>query len=47
MPRENPRLTLGDRAPPFTLRTSDGQDFPPTEVLSSSALILVFIRGTW
>ncbi len=47
MPRENPRLTLGDSAPPFTLRTSDGQDFRPTDVLSSAALILVFIRGTW
>jgi peroxiredoxin len=47
MPRENPRLTLGDSAPPFTLPTSAGQDTRLTDALSSSALILVFIRGTW
>jgi peroxiredoxin len=47
MPRENPRLTLGQSVPPFTLRTGDGQDIQLTDVLSSSALILVFIRGTW
>ena len=47
MPRENPPLTLGDSAPPFALRTSDSQDIRLTDLLSSSALILVFIRGTW
>jgi peroxiredoxin len=41
------RLKVGDMAPPFALLTGDGQEIRLTDVLSSRAAILVFIRGTW
>jgi peroxiredoxin len=40
-------LRVGDIAPPFALRSGDGQEIRLTDVLSSRAIILVFIRGTW
>jgi peroxiredoxin len=40
-------LKVGDMAPPFALQTGDGQEIRLTDVLSSRAAILVFIRGTW
>jgi len=40
-------LTVGDIAPPFTLRTSAGEDVRLVEVLNSKTAIVVFIRGTW
>jgi peroxiredoxin len=40
-------LKIGDMAPLFALQTGDGQEIRLTDVLSSRAAILVFIRGTW
>ena len=40
-------LTVGDIAPPFTLRTSAGEDVRLVDVLSSNTAIVIFIRGTW
>jgi len=40
-------LSVGDRAPPFALQTGDGRQMQLTDILSSRAVILVFIRGTW
>jgi peroxiredoxin len=40
-------LRVGDAAPPFALQTGDGQKIRLTDILSSRAAILVFIRGTW
>jgi peroxiredoxin len=40
-------LRVGDAAPLFALRTGDGQEIRLTDVLSSRAAIIVFIRGTW
>jgi peroxiredoxin len=40
-------LRVGDAAPPFALQTGDGQTIRLTDILSSRAAILVFIRGTW
>jgi peroxiredoxin len=40
-------LRVGDTAPPFALQAGDGQEIRLTDVLSSRAVILVFIRGTW
>lgn len=40
-------LAVGDVAPPFTLRTSAGEEVRLVDVLSSNTAIVVFIRGTW
>ena len=40
-------LKIGDMAPLFALQTGDGREIRLTDVLSSRAAILVFIRGTW
>jgi peroxiredoxin len=40
-------LRVGDTAPPFVLKASDGQEIRLTDVLNSRAAILVFIRGSW
>jgi peroxiredoxin len=40
-------LMVGDTAPAFALRTGDGQEIRLADVLSTSATIIVFIRGTW
>jgi peroxiredoxin len=47
MAREMRRLTIGDVAPTFALRTGDGQEIRLTDVLRSRVAIIVFIRGTW
>jgi peroxiredoxin len=47
MTREITSLSVGDIAPPFALQAADGQDIRLTDVLSSRAALLVFIRGTW
>ena len=40
-------LKIGDVAPPFALQRGDGQVVRLTDILSTQAAILVFIRGTW
>jgi peroxiredoxin len=40
-------LRVGDAAPPFVLQAGDGHAVRLTDILSSRAAILVFIRGTW
>jgi peroxiredoxin len=40
-------LKVGDAAPPFVLQAGDGQAIRLLDVLSSRAVILVFLRGTW
>lgn len=47
MAQDRTALSVGDAAPPFTLRTSEGQEIRLADVLNSRAAILVFIRGTW
>ena len=47
MAHEHPPLRLGDVAPPFTLRTNEGQEVRLADVVSSGPVIVVFIRGTW
>ena len=47
MAQENPRLGVGDRAPPFALCTGDGQEIRLVDALHSRAAMVVFIRGTW
>jgi len=47
MAQEQLALKIGDAAPPFALRTGEGQEIRLTDVVSSSAAIVVFIRGTW
>jgi peroxiredoxin len=47
MARVITHLRVGDVAPPFALQTGDGQEVRLTGILSSRAVILVFIRGTW
>ena len=47
MAQDRTGLSVGDIAPPFALRASDGQEIRLTDVLSGRAAILVFIRGTW
>ena len=47
MPPDYPALMLGDEAPSFTLRTSEGEKARLDDVLRSNVAIIVFIRGTW
>jgi peroxiredoxin len=47
MAQKHPHLGVGDLAPPFALRSDDGQEIQLAAVLRSSAAIVVFIRGTW
>jgi peroxiredoxin len=47
MTQEITGLSVGDLAPPFALQAADGQAIRLTDVLSSRAALLVFIRGTW
>jgi hypothetical protein len=47
MSREMISLRVGDLAPPFALQTSAGREIRLTDILSSRAAMLGFIRGTW
>jgi peroxiredoxin len=47
MAKETVDLRVGSMAPSFILRTGDGQEIRLTDILSSRAAIIVFIRGTW
>ena len=47
MPQDRSTLTLGDKAPAFALRTSEGREVQLSDILRTKAVILVFIRGTW
>jgi peroxiredoxin len=47
MAQDYPALTLGDEAPAFTLRTSEGEEVQLSDILRSRTAIIVFIRGTW
>ena len=47
MPRDHSALMLGDEAPSFALRTSEGEEVRLSDVLRSNIAIVVFIRGTW
>jgi peroxiredoxin len=47
MARARSCLSVGDMAPAFALQTGDGRQIQLTDILSSRAVILVFIRGTW
>ena len=47
MAREMISLKVGDMAPSFALQTGAGQKIRLTNILSSRAVLLVFIRGTW
>jgi peroxiredoxin len=47
MAQAHPPLRLGDGAPPFALRTDEGQEVRLADVVSSGPAIVVFIRGTW
>jgi hypothetical protein len=40
-------LKVGDMAPDFTLRNSDGQDISLNQLLSKGPVILSFYRGRW
>lgn len=47
MPRENKILKVGDRAPPFVLRSSEGQEIRLSDMRGPKVVVLVFFRGTW
>lgn len=47
MPRENTVMRVGDRAPPFALRSSEGREIRLADICKANAVILVFFRGTW
>ena len=47
MAQDHPALMLGDEAPSFTLRTSQGEEVRLSDVLRAHVAIVVFIRGTW
>jgi peroxiredoxin len=47
MKQESTPLKIGDIAPPFALRTAEGREVRLTDVLATSAALVVFIRGTW
>ena len=47
MAQDMTTLRVGDAAPPFALRTGDGQEIRLTDILRSRAAVLVFVRGTW
>jgi peroxiredoxin len=47
MAAPQPVLKPGDTAPPFTLRSSAGQEISLPDLLHAGAAIVVFIRGTW
>jgi len=47
MPRQNEVLKVGDSAPPFVLRDSEGAEVRLAEVWRSHVVVLVFLRGTW
>jgi peroxiredoxin len=43
----NNALKLGDTAPDFTLKSSDGEDVTLYELLQKKSVILSFFRGSW
>lgn len=47
MARENRVLSVGDRAPEFSLRDADTGDTVTLDDLTGRPLFLVFGRGTW
>jgi hypothetical protein len=47
MAQDPAHLRVGDVAPPFALQTGDGHVVRLTDVLSTCAALVVFIRGTW
>lgn len=40
-------VKVGDTAPDFTLKNTDGKDVSLTQLLSRGPLILSFYRGRW
>lgn len=47
MPRANKLIKVGDSAPLFELRSSNGQEIRLAELRASKVVLLVFLRGTW
>jgi hypothetical protein len=49
MPLAAPRLAVapGDRFPDFTLPTSTGETFSPSQVKGRAAALYIFCRGDW
>ncbi|MBI4380743.1 MAG: redoxin domain-containing protein [candidate division NC10 bacterium] len=47
MPRENRVLHIGDPAPDFRLRLSDGREVRLSDYRGRQHILLFFLRGTW
>lgn len=47
MPIKSTTLHVGDNAPDFDLQAADGTRYTLKQYLGKSALVLIFIRGTW
>jgi len=40
-------VKVGDRAPDFSLKTAEGQEFSLKDLLSHGPVVLSFYRGKW
>lgn len=47
MPKNETSLKAGDKAPSFTLSTSQGEKISLEEILKKGPAYLLFFRGTW
>jgi peroxiredoxin len=47
MPRQNKKLEVGDKAPPFELPDGVTGETVSLESLLGGPLMIMFIRGTW
>jgi len=47
MPRENKLLRVGDKAPDFLLKTSDGREIRLSDFHGKKNVLLFFFRGMW
>ena len=47
MPKSDTLLKVGDKAPEFNLKTSEGEPVTLAQILKNGPALLLFFRGTW
>ena len=47
MPKTDTTISVGDKAPEFTLSTYDGKPMKLSEFTQRGKVMLLFFRGTW
>jgi peroxiredoxin len=46
-PTQSARIETGQKAPGFTLETTDGEQLTLSDLRAEKDLVLIFFRGSW